>query len=219
MASRILGGGDLATMAEYAQSQFDEEEQRALQEGLEKGRFTLVDFRNQMIKMSKPGLMTKMLGLLPGMPNMGEMASVMNSPEATKGIKQMCGIIDAMTPAERVDPSIIEPRRRQRIATGSGVQPKQVNELLKQYNMMKPMLTGMAGGNMSEKMAMVEEMKSQLMDPTSRGPKTKKSTGKKATAKDRANMKKARKDREKRLKDLKKKCNRCRKPLAKCICK
>ena len=218
MASRILGGGDLATMAEYAQSQFDEEEQRALQENLEKGKFTLEDFRNQMIKMSKPGLMTKMLGLLPGMPNMGEMAAQMNSPEAAKGIKQMCGIIDSMTPAERTDPSIIEPRRRQRIATGSGVQPKQVNELIKQYNMMKPMLTGMAGGNMSDRMAMVEEMKSQMMDPARRGPKTKKSTGKKATAKDRANAKKARKEREKRLKEKKKKCNRCRKLMDKCTC-
>ena len=72
---------------------------------------------------------------------------------------------------------------------------------------------------MSDKMAMVEEMKGQLMDPARRVPKTKKSTGKKATAKDRANLKKARKDRDKKLKELKKKCNRCRKPMAKCICK
>ena len=218
MASRILGGGDLEGMMDVARSAFDEEEQLALQESLEKGKFTLDDFRNQMIKMAKPGLMTKMLGLLPGMPNMGEMASAMNSPEASKGIKQMCGIIDSMTKVERTNPEIIEPRRRQRIAAGAGVQPQQVNELIKQYNMMKPMLTGMAGGSMSDKMAMVDDLKQKMLDPTSRGPKVKKGTGKRFTAKDRKEQSKLKKQREKDLKNKKKRCNKCRKLLAKCTC-
>lgn len=215
MASRILGGGDLGAMAEIAGAAFDEDEQRRLQENLEKGKFTLNDFRNHMIKIAKPGLMTKMLGLLPGMPNMGEMAAAMNSPEASKEIRRMCGIIDSMTEAERTDPSIIEPRRRQRIAAGAGVQPQAVNELVKQFNTMKPMLTGMASGNMGDKMAQIEELKKQMMDPSSRMAKPKKSTGKRLTAKERSKMQK---DRKKLLKNKKKKCNRCRKPIAKCIC-
>jgi signal recognition particle subunit SRP54 len=215
MASRILGGGDMQAMVDIAGKAFDEEEQKRLQENLEKGKFTLDDFRNHMIKMAKPGLMTKMLGLLPGMPNMGEMAAAMNSPEATKEIRKMCGIIDSMTQDERTDPSIIEPQRRQRIAKGAGVQPKAVNELVKQFNTMKPMLTGMASGNMSDKMAQIEDLKKQMMDPSSKMKKPKKSTGKRLTAKEKAKLQK---DRKKLMKDRKKKCNKCRKPMAKCTC-
>lgn len=215
MANRILGGGDLGAMIDLAGTVFEEEEQKKLQQSLEKGRFTLDDFRNQMMKMSKPGLITKMMGLIPGMPNVGEMAEAMNSPEAAKGIRQMCGIIDSMTEAERTDPSIIEPQRRQRIAKGSGVQPKAVTDLVKQFNTMKPMLTGMASGDMGERMAQVEELKKQMMDPSAKMRKPKKSTGKRLTKKERD---KAQKDRKKLLKDKKKKCNRCRKPVAKCKC-
>ncbi len=215
MANRILGGGDLGAMAEMAGKVFEEDEQRQLQENLEKGRFTLDDFRNQMIKMAKPGLMTKMLGLLPGMPNMGEMAAAMNSPEASKGIRQMCGIIDSMTEAERTDPSLIEPQRRQRIAKGSGVQPKAVSDLVKQFNTMKPMLTGMASGDMGERMAQIDDLKKQMMDPSAKMHKPKKSTGKRLTPKEKAKLLK---DRKKLMKDKKKKCNRCRKPMAKCSC-
>ena len=192
MASRILGMGDMLALVDEAQKLVDEKEQQRMQEALEKGEFTLDDFRNHMQKMAKPGLMQKMMGLLPGMPNMKEINSMMSQGETSKEIRRMVGMIDSMTPEERRNPKVIDVGRRQRIAKGSGVQPKQVGELIKQYDMMKPMLTGMAGGSMKDRMQMVEDLKQQMMDPAKKGPKTKKGTGKRLSAKERAKMKKQR---------------------------
>ena len=150
-----------------------------------------------MQKIAQPGLMQRMMGLMPGVPK--EFKEMLGSEEAGGEIRRQMAIIDSMTPGERQNPKVIDVSRRQRIAKGSGVQPKQVNELIKQYDMMKPMLTGMAGKGRKESMEMVQELQSQMMDPTSRMPKTKKSTGKPVSAKQR---KKAQKEREKRLKQL-----------------
>jgi signal recognition particle subunit SRP54 len=125
---------------------------------------------------------------------------MLNSAEASKEVRKQMAIIDSMTPAERKSPKLVDVHRRQRIARGAGVEAKQVNELIKQYDMMKPMLTGMAGKNRRESMEMVEEMKQMMLDPAMRGPKTKKSTGKRLSPKER---KKAQKEREKRLRQLK----------------
>ncbi|MEM7455928.1 MAG: signal recognition particle protein [Planctomycetota bacterium] len=192
MASRILGMGDIIAMAEEAHKLVDEEEQRKLQESLEKGQFTLDDFRNHMQKMAKPGLMQKMLGLLPGMPNMKDINDMMSQGDTSKEIRRMVGMIDSMTQDERKNPKIIDNKRRQRIAAGSGVQPQQVNELIKQFETMKPMLTGMAGGNMGDRMQMMRDLQEKMVDPSKSGPRTKKSTGKRLTAKERAKLKKQR---------------------------
>ncbi|MFT5301526.1 MAG: signal recognition particle subunit SRP54 [Mariniblastus sp.] len=199
MASRILGMGDMVALAQQAQSLVDEDEQLRMQEALEKGQFSLDDFRNHMQKMAKPGLMQKMLGLLPGMPNMKEINSMMSQGETSKQIKQMVGIIDSMTQIERKNPKVIDVSRRQRIAAGSGVQPKQVSELIKQYDQMKPMLTGMAGMGTGDRMQQMRDLQSQMMDPSQSGPKTKKSTGKRLTPKEK---KKQAKEREKRLRQM-----------------
>jgi signal recognition particle subunit SRP54 len=106
-----------------------------------------------------------------------------------------------MTPVERRNPRVIDVSRRQRIASGAGVQPRQVNELIKQYEMMKPMLTGMAGGNSRENMQMVEQMKQKMLDPSLQMQKQKKSTGKRLTEKEREKL---RKQREKFLRNRKK---------------
>src|SRR5690606_36207975 len=98
--------------------------------------------------------------------------------DAAKDIRRMASIIDSMTPEERRNPKIIEVSRRQRIAQGSGSQPKQINELVKQFEMMKPMMTGLAGKDANERANMMEQLKSQMMDPSRQGPKTKKATGK-----------------------------------------
>lgn len=192
MASRILGMGDVVAMVDEAHKVFDEKEQQRLQEQLEKGNFTLDDFRNHMEKMAKPGLMQRMLGLMPGMPNMGEINKMMAQGDTSKEIRRMVGIIDSMTPDERKNPKVIEASRRQRIAKGSGVQPKQVNELIKQYDMMKPLLTGMAGKGMGDRMQMMKDLQKKMTDPGARMPKTKKTTGKRLTPKERAKMKKQR---------------------------
>jgi signal recognition particle subunit SRP54 len=198
MASRILGMGDVLALVEEAQKLVDEKEQLKLQESLEKGQFTLDDFRNHMQKMAKPGLIQKMMGLMPGMPNMKEVNELMNQGETSKQIRQMVGMIDSMTPEERRNPKVIQVARRQRIAAGSGVQPKQVNELIKQYDMMKPMLTGgmMGAGDRVQKM---QEMQQQLMDPSRGMPKTKQSTGKRLSPKEK---KKLAKERDKRLRQM-----------------
>ncbi len=198
MAGRILGQGDVVELARQAQSMMDEKEQEKLQAQLAKGDFTLDDFRNQMQKIAQPGLMQRMMGLLPGIPR--EFKEMLNSAEASKEVRKQMAIIDSMTPNERKSPKIVDVHRRQRIARGAGVEGKQVNELIKQYDMMKPMLTGMAGKSPRESMEMVNEMKQMMLDPATRGPKTKKSTGKRLSPKER---KQAQKDREKRLRQMK----------------
>ncbi len=192
MASRILGMGDVLALVDEAHKLVDEKEQQRMQEALERGEFTLDDFRNHMQKMAKPGLMQKMMGLMPGMPNMSEINAVMNQGDTSKEIRRMVGMIDSMTPEERRNPKVIDVNRRQRIANGSGVQPKQVGELIKQYDMMKPMLTGMAGGGVKDKMQMMKDLQDQMMDPGKRAPKVKKGTGKRLSAKERAKLKKQR---------------------------
>lgn len=201
MAGRILGLGDMVEMARLAQTVVDEKEQKRLQEQLEKGRFTLDDFRNHMIKIAKPGLMQKMLAMLPGVP--AEFKNMLGSTDTSKQVMKMVGIIDSMTPDERKDPKIIDVSRKNRIAAGAGSQPKQVNELIKQYDVMKPMLTGMAGANGAKgRMDMMRELQQQMMDPSRTMPKQKKSTGRRLTAKERQ---KAKKQRDKMLKERKKK--------------
>ena len=194
MASRILGMGDIVQLAEEAKALVDEKEQARLQAQLEKGQFTLDDFRHHMMKMAQPGLMTKMMSLLPGM---GDVREMLGNVDAAKDIRKMCAIIDSMTPDERKTPKLIDISRRQRIAQGSGTQPQQVNELIKQFETMKPILTSTAGKSPNERMQMVQDLQQQMMDPASRGPKTKQSTGRRMSA---ADKKKAKRDREKLLK-------------------
>jgi len=199
MASRILGMGDILAIADQAQMLVDEDEQRKMQESLEKGQFSLEDFRNQIVKMAKPGLMQKMMGLLPGMPNMREINQMMSQGETSKQIRQMVGMIDSMTPAERKNPKLIDVSRRQRIATGSGVQPRQVNEMLKQYNTMKPMLTGMAGMDAGDRAQQLQDLQQKMIDPSAAGPRTKRPTGKRMTP---AQKRKWKKEQEKRLRQM-----------------
>ena len=202
MASRILGMGDIVALFDEAQQAFDEKEQQRLQEQLEKGDFTLDDFRNHMQKMAKPGLMQKMLGLMPGMGNIKELNAMMAQGDHSKEIRRMVGIIDSMTPEEKRNPKVIEVSRRQRIAQGAGVEPKAVGELVKQFDQMKPILTGMAGKGIGDRMSMMQDLQQNMLDPSRRMPKTKKSTGKRLTAKERAKMKK---QRDKLLKEKRKK--------------
>ncbi|MEC9092931.1 MAG: signal recognition particle protein, partial [Planctomycetota bacterium] len=199
MASRILGMGDIVQAVEEAQKLVDKEEQQRLEQQLAKGEFTLDDFRNQMQKFANPGIMTKMLGLLPGM---GQMRELMGNEDHTGDIRRMVGIVDSMTPEEKKKPKIIDPSRRQRIAQGAGVQTQQVNELIKQFETMKPMLTGMAGKGVGERMEAFEKMKEQALSGGKMGPREKKGTGTRLSAAEKKKAKKQReKDRKKRLRD------------------
>jgi signal recognition particle subunit SRP54 len=176
MAGRILGMGDMLTMFETAQQEFDQEELQKTEERLKKGEFTLADFRKQLEQIAKPGLMQKMMGMMPGM---GELNKMMGEVDAEGDMRRLFGIIDSMTPSERDNPKVIDPSRRQRIAAGSGVQPQEVNELIKQFDGMKSIMENMAGKGMRERMKMVREMQQGgMLDPGGKLAKQKKGTGK-----------------------------------------
>jgi signal recognition particle subunit SRP54 len=114
----------------------------------------------------------------------------------------MVGIIDSMTPEERRDPGMIQVSRRQRIASGAGVQPKQVSELVKQFEMTKPLLTGMAGKNPTERIREMHQLQQSMLDPSRGIKKVKEGTGKRLTS---AEKKQMAKEREKRLRQMKRK--------------
>lgn len=190
MAGRILGMGDVRALVGEVQKIVDEKEQAALEAKMAKGEISLDDFKSQLEKFAKPGLFQKMLGLMPGM---GEMNKQMQNEDAEGGMKRMVGIINSMTPDERRNPKVIEPSRRQRIATGAGVQTQEVNQLVKQFDMMKPIMEGMAGKGMGDRMKMMDELKnSGMMDPGGRGSRVKQGTGKRLSSKDKNKMKKLR---------------------------
>lgn len=203
MASRILGMGDMLALVDEAQKLVDEKEQQRLQEALEKGKFTLDDFRNHISKFAQPGLLQRMMGLLPGMSQLGDLNKMMANEDSSRQMRQMVGIIDSMTREERRNPGLIQVTRRQRIAQGAGVQPKQVAELIKQFEVLKPMLTGMAGKDAPGRMKEMQQQLQQAMIDPSRGlKKTKQGTGKRLTS---AEKKKLAKEREKLLRQKKRK--------------
>jgi len=152
MAGRILGMGDVVTLVEKAQKEFDEDEAVAMQEKMAKGRFTLEDFLKQMRQMKKMGPLKDIMKMMPGMGQMGDME--MDGDE----LKRTEAIILSMTPAEREDPSIIEASRRRRIAAGCGAQPQDVSGLVKQFRQAADMMKMMAGMKGKDRMAFAQKM-------------------------------------------------------------
>jgi signal recognition particle subunit SRP54 len=191
MAGRILGMGDILALVDTARQVVDEEQQQALEDKIRAGEFTLDDFKVQLESFSKPGLMKKMMGLMPGM---GEMTKMMDGDgmDAEGDARRLIGIINSMTPGERRNPKQIDPARRNRIASGSGVMPQQVNELVKQYNMVAPIMKDMAGQGMAGRMQAIQKLQqSGMMDPGGGAMmRTKKGTGKRLSPKEKAKLKK-----------------------------
>jgi signal recognition particle subunit SRP54 len=161
MASRILGGGDLATLVEKAQREFDAEEMAVQQAKMAEGKFTLDDFRKTMRQIKRLGSMGEVMKLIPGMGKLVEMMGDMNPDE---GLTQVEGIIDSMTPWERSNPDKIDRSRRNRIARGSGSDPADVNRLLKDFQGMSGLMQKMAGMGIRERMSAMHEL-TQKMDP------------------------------------------------------
>lgn len=197
MASRILGGGDLATMVDIAQREFDQTQLAETEARLRDGEFTMEDFRKQLAQIAQPGLMQKMMGLMPGM---GDLTKAMGDVDEND-MKQVFGIIDSMTPEERRNPTkTIDQSRRQRIAAGAGVEPAAVNGLVKQFDGMAQMMKSMAGKSAGDRMKMVNDMqKGGMLDPSGKIAKQKMGTGKRLSPKEKAKMKKLR-DKEMRRK-------------------
>ena len=154
MADRILGMGDVVSLVERAQEQFDEEEARKLQKKIAKNQFGFDDFLKQIQQIKKMGNMKDLMGMIPGAGKM--MKDIDIDDDAFKHIE---AIIHSMTVAERTKPSIINASRKKRIGKGSGTSVQQVNQLLKQFDQMSKMMKMMQGGGGRKMMQMMNKMR------------------------------------------------------------
>lgn len=141
MASRILGMGDVVSLVERAQQQFDEAEAAKLQKKIRKNQFDFSDFLNQLQQIKKMGNLKDLMGMIPGMGKMVKDIDI--SDDAFKHIE---AIIQSMTPQEREQPELINGNRKKRIANGCGRSVEEVNKLLKQFEDMKKMMKMFNGG-------------------------------------------------------------------------
>ena len=142
MASRILGMGDVLSLIEKAQSNFDLEEAKRLEKKIRKDNFTLDDFLSQLAQVKKLGTLDQILGFIPGLGGLKKKLDEQNLDMDLNGkeMRRLEAIILSMTPQERADPKIINGSRRKRIAMGSGTRVQDVNKLLKQFEEMRKMM-------------------------------------------------------------------------------
>ena len=154
MADRILGMGDVVSLVERAQEQYDEEEARKLQKKIAKNQFGFDDFMKQIQQVKKMGSMKDLVGMIPGAGK--ALKGVDIDDDAFKGIE---AIINSMTPDERSTPALINGSRKKRIAKGSGTSVQEVNQLLKQFNQMAKMMKMMQGGGGRKMMQMMNKMR------------------------------------------------------------
>jgi signal recognition particle subunit SRP54 len=154
MADRILGMGDVISLVERAQEQYDEEEARKLQKKIAKNQFGFDDFLTQIQQIKKMGSMKDLMGMIPGAGK--AMKDVDIDEDAFKGIE---AIIHSMTPLERSTPNSIDSSRKKRIAKGAGTSVNAVNQLMKQFNQMSKMMKMMQGGGGKKMMQMMQGMK------------------------------------------------------------
>lgn len=148
IADRILGMGDVVSLVEKAQEQFDETQARELKKKLAKDQFTLMDFYNQIQQVKKMGDIKDLAGMIPGMDKAIKDVDIDND-KAFKGVE---AIIMSMTPSEREHPEIINGSRRKRIADGSGTSLVEVNRLLKQFEGTRKAMKGVMGGGLRNMM-------------------------------------------------------------------
>lgn len=142
MASRILGMGDVLTLIEDAEANFDKAQAERMAQKLEKNTFDLEDLKDQMMQVKKMGPLKSILSKLPGVEK--QLSGVEIDDRI---IDRMCAIILSMTPSERKKPSIINPQRKKRIAAGSGLKVEDVNKLLKQFEQMQKVMKKFGGKN------------------------------------------------------------------------
>lgn len=154
MADRILGMGDVVSLVERAQEQYDEEEARKIQKKIAKNQFGFDDFLKQINQIKKMGNMKDLVGMIPGVGK--AMKNMDIDDDAFKGIE---AIIHSMTPEERSTPKIINASRKKRIAKGSGTSVQEVNQLMKQFNQMSKMMKMMQGGGSKKLMQMMNSMR------------------------------------------------------------
>lgn len=154
MADRILGMGDIVSLVERAQEQFDKEEAKRLQKKIQKNKFDFNDFLKQIEQIKKMGNLKDLASMIPGVGK--AIKDVDIDDNAFKGIE---AIIKSMTPKERTNPEILNNSRRQRIAKGSGTNIQEVNKLIKQFDQTRKMMKMMTGTNMAKMAGMASKMK------------------------------------------------------------
>ena len=153
MADRILGMGDVVSLVERAQEQFDEEEAKRLQKKIQKNKFDFNDFYNQIQQIKKMGNLKDLAAMIPGVGK--AIRDVDIDDNAFKGIE---AIIQSMTPKERTNPEILKNSRRQRIAKGSGTNIQEVNRLIKQFEQTRKMMKMVTGSKMAGMMGKMKNM-------------------------------------------------------------
>ena len=200
MAGRILGMGDVVSLFEKAQEQFDKDEMESQQQKMLSGKFTLEDFQKAMKQIRRMGPIRDILKMIPGM---GGMLDQMPGVDAEGDLSRIDAIISSMTLLERQNPDKIDRSRRNRIARGSGTDPSEINRLIKDFNGMSGMMKQMAGLGTMDRFRAMKQMSDGgflnpganlkgLKAPTKRGP---------ADAREAAEKKKkARKDAKKQKK-------------------
>jgi len=141
MAGRILGMGDLMSLIEQAEEQYDDEQAAKLEKKIRKNAFTLEDFLEQMGQIKKMGGVAKLLDMMPGV-NKNTMKDA-DMARSEQEFVQMEAIIYSMTPEERRDPTLLNASRRKRIAAGSGQPVSKINNLIKRYNEARKMMRSM----------------------------------------------------------------------------
>ena len=154
MADRILGMGDIVSLVERAQEQFDEEEAKKLQKKIQKNKFDFNDFLGQIEQIKKMGNLKELASMIPGVGK--AIKDVDIDDNAFKGIE---AIIKSMTPKERTNPEILNQSRRQRIAKGSGTNLQEVNRLIKQFDQTRKMMKMVTGSQMVKMAGMMGKMK------------------------------------------------------------
>lgn len=158
MADRILGMGDVVSLVERAQEQYNEEEARKLQKKIAKNQFGFDDFLQQIQQIKKMGNMKDLIGMIPGA---GKALKDVDIDD--NSFKSIEAIINSMTPKERNEPKIIDVSRKKRIARGSGTSLQEVNQLLTQFGQMSKMMKMMQGGGGKKMMQMMQGMKGMGM--------------------------------------------------------
>lgn len=154
MADRILGMGDIVSLVERAQQQYDEEEAKRLEAKIAKNQFDFNDFLAQIAQIKKMGNLKDLVSMIPGVGKMVKDLDISN--DAFKGIE---AIIHSMTPEERAKPSILDGSRRKRIADGSGTSVAEVNRLIQQFDQVSKVMRKMQGGGLGRMQAKMQKRK------------------------------------------------------------
>ena len=154
MADRILGMGDIVSLVERAQQQFDEKQAKELEKKIRKNKYDFNDFMNQIQQIKKMGNIKDLAAMIPGVGK-----AIKDVDIDDNAFKSIEAIINSMTPKERTNPEILNQSRRMRIAKGSGTNIQDVNRLLKQFDQMRKMMKMVTGMNSSRMMQMAAAMK------------------------------------------------------------